>query len=96
LSTDEEEGEEEEEEEEKATIEEEEEEQDFSGDIAPGTLEAPSVLPKALKEASMFDRLCAKFHRTESSFGYEGNELELRRPSGVHNWKQSFGNFRRR
>ncbi|EMD92804.1 hypothetical protein COCC4DRAFT_50883 [Bipolaris maydis ATCC 48331] len=73
----------------------EEEAEDFSGDIAPGTLEAPSALPKALKEASMYDRLCAMFHRAESSFGYEGKELELRRPEGVQNWKQSFGSFRR-
>jgi hypothetical protein len=80
--------------EEEAPIEETEE--DFSGDIAPGTLESPSVLPKALKEATLFDRLCGMFHRAESSFGYEGNELELRRPEGGQNWKQSFGSFRRR
>lgn len=72
------------------------EEEDFSGDIAPGSMEAPQALPKALEEASMFDRLCAIFHRAESSFGYEGNELEMRRPTGGRNWKQSFGGFRRR
>lgn len=71
--------------------------EDFSGDIAPGTLESPQALPKAsTKEAGFLDRLCAMFHRAESSFGYEGKELELRRPGGVPNWKQSFGNFKRR
>lgn len=74
----------------------EETDEDHSGDIAPGTLEAPSALPKALKKATLFDRLCGMFHHTESSFGYEGKELELRRPEGGQNWKQSFGSFRRR
>jgi hypothetical protein len=70
-------------------------EQDFSGDIAPGSVQAPQVLPTASKEASVFDRLCALFHRAESSFGYEGKELELRRPQGGRDWNQAFGGFRR-
>jgi len=68
---------------------------DFSGDLAPGSLEAPQVLPKALKEAGLWDRLCAKLHRSESSFGYEGKEREMRRPEGMRDWKQSYGGFRR-
>jgi hypothetical protein len=70
-------------------------EQDFSGDIAPGSVQAPQVLPTASEEASFLDRLCALFHRAESSFGYEGKELELRRPEGMRDWKASYGGFRR-
>lgn len=74
-----------------------EDEHDVSGDIAPGSLDAPQMLPSApaTEELSMFERLCALFHRGESSFGYEGKELELRRPTGMRHWKQSFGGFRR-
>ena len=70
-------------------------EQDFSGDVAPGSLQAPQVLPTASEEVGVFDRLCALFHRAESSFGYEGKELELRRPEGGRDWKQTYGGFRR-
>jgi hypothetical protein len=70
-------------------------EQDFSGDIAPGSVQAPQVLPTASEEASFLDRLCALFHHAESSFGYEGKELELRRPQGMRDWKSTYGGFRR-
>jgi hypothetical protein len=70
-------------------------EQDFTGDIAPGSVQAPQVLPTASEEASFLDRLCALFHRAESSFGYEGKELELRRPEGMRDWKSTYGGFRR-
>jgi hypothetical protein len=70
-------------------------EQDFSGDVAPGSVQAPQVLPTASEEASFLDRLCALFHRAESSFGYEGKELELRRPTGMRDWKITYGGFRR-
>ncbi|KAI4950961.1 hypothetical protein J4E86_007470 [Alternaria arbusti] len=69
--------------------------EDFSGDVAPGSVEAPQVLPKASEEDSLFDRLCAMFHRAESSLGYEGKELDVRRPGGVRDWKRSYGGFRR-
>jgi hypothetical protein len=43
------------------------ESEDFSGDVAPGSLESPQTLPKASEEDSFFDKLCAMFHRAESS-----------------------------
>ncbi|KAF1847383.1 uncharacterized protein K460DRAFT_57482 [Cucurbitaria berberidis CBS 394.84] len=72
-------------------------ENDVSGDIAPGSLEAPQILPSApvSEEWPWLQSLCAFFHGRESSFGYEGKELELRRPTGMRHWKQSFGGFRR-
>ncbi|KAF1939666.1 hypothetical protein EJ02DRAFT_467997 [Clathrospora elynae] len=72
-------------------------EQDFSGDIAPGSFEAPQILPKASASegATFLESLGALFHRAESSFGYEGKELELRRPEGMRDWKMSYGGFRR-
>ncbi|CAO2651622.1 Nn.00g041920.m01.CDS01 [Neocucurbitaria sp. VM-36] len=74
-----------------------EDENDVSGDIAPGSLEAPQILPSAPlpEESSWLQTICAFFHGSESSFGYEGKELELRRPTGMRHWKQSFGGFRR-
>ncbi|KAL6702518.1 hypothetical protein ACN47E_001582 [Coniothyrium glycines] len=73
---------------------------DASGDIAPGSLDAPQMLPAKAPEAdaadfSFLQSLCELFHRGESSFGYEGKELEMRRPTGMRHWKQSFGGFRR-
>ncbi|KAH9867947.1 hypothetical protein IAQ61_007252 [Plenodomus lingam] len=69
---------------------------DLSGDIAPGSAEIPQILPTApaSNELSLFERLCAVFHRSESSFGYEGKESEMRRPIGSVYWNQ-FGGFRR-
>ncbi|KAJ4363602.1 hypothetical protein N0V83_009898 [Neocucurbitaria cava] len=74
-----------------------EDETDGSGDIAPGSLDAPQMLPSAAlrEESSWLQSICAFFHGKESSFGYEGNELEMRRPTGMRHWKQSFGGFRR-
>lgn len=71
-------------------------ENDISGDIAPGSLEAPQMLPSAPapEESSLLQTICAFFHGRESS-AYEGKELELRRPTGMRHWKQSFGAFRR-
>lgn len=71
------------------------EEQDFSGDVAPGSMEAPSYRVKASEKDSLLDRMCALFRGKESSFGYEGKEGELRRPTGERDWKKSFGGFRR-
>jgi|TARA_R110002003_G_scaffold40_5_gene2630 hypothetical protein len=70
----------------------------FSGDIAPGSLDSPSMLPKAATDErdSFFRSLCALFHGGDSeSSGYEGKEGELRRPTGMRHWPQSFGGFRR-
>ncbi|KAF1828886.1 hypothetical protein BDW02DRAFT_474778, partial [Decorospora gaudefroyi] len=74
------------------------EEEDFSGDIAPGSLDAPQLLPTASSwetDVGVWGRLCALFVRAESSFGYEGKELELRRPQGGRSWKLGYGRFRR-
>ncbi|KAH7067756.1 hypothetical protein FB567DRAFT_255115 [Paraphoma chrysanthemicola] len=70
----------------------------FSGDIAPGSLDSPSMLPKAATDErdSFFKSLCALFHGSDrESFGYEGKEGEMRRPTGMRHWTQSFGGFRR-
>ncbi|KAF2852671.1 hypothetical protein T440DRAFT_33601 [Plenodomus tracheiphilus IPT5] len=71
-------------------------EPDLSGDVAPGSAAAPQMLPTvpASDDSSFFERLCAIFHRSESGFGYEGKESEMRRPIGSVYWKQ-FGGFRR-
>jgi hypothetical protein len=72
-------------------------ETDSSGDIAPGSLDAPQMLPSAVapEELTLLERLCNLFHGHESTFGYEGKEAEMRRPQGSRHWKQSFGAFRR-
>jgi hypothetical protein len=72
----------------------------FSGDIAPGSLDSPSMLPtkaQADDSKSFFHSITALFHRGDekSSFGYEGKEGEMRRPQGSRHWMQSFGSFRR-
>ncbi|KAF1917257.1 hypothetical protein BDU57DRAFT_444962 [Ampelomyces quisqualis] len=70
----------------------------FSGDIAPGSLDSPSMLPKESTEhtESFFRSLRGLFHSSgEESFGYEGKEGEMRRPTGMRHWTQSFGGFRR-
>lgn len=71
-------------------------EPDLSGDLVPGSAQVPQMLPTVpeVDDPSLFDRLCAVFHRSESSFGYEGKESEMRRPIGSVYWKQ-FGGFRR-
>ncbi|KAF2277769.1 uncharacterized protein EI97DRAFT_374080 [Westerdykella ornata] len=56
-------------------------ERDLTGDIAPGSLEAPQMLPRAAAPQSFIDRLKAK----ESS-AYEGKESEMRRPWGMRHW----------
>ncbi|KAI8942167.1 hypothetical protein NX059_000255 [Plenodomus lindquistii] len=71
-------------------------EPDLSGDVAPGSADVPQMLPivPASEELTFFERLCAVFHHSESGFGYEGKESEMRRPIGSVYWKQ-FGGFRR-
>jgi hypothetical protein len=56
------------------------------------------MLPKESKgnSESFYRSLRALFHGTgEDSFGYEGKEGEMRRPTGMRHWTQSFGGFRR-
>jgi hypothetical protein len=66
-----------------------EEEIDDSGDVAPGSMEAPQMLPKASAHGSgVFQSLCSLFRggNAEKDYGYEGKELELRRPEGMKHW----------
>ena len=64
---------------------------DFSGDVAPGSMESPQMLPKAAASQSLPERfyqsLCSLFHGgSAEGYGYEGKELELRRPEGMKHW----------
>ncbi|KAF2448210.1 hypothetical protein P171DRAFT_440635 [Karstenula rhodostoma CBS 690.94] len=64
---------------------------DVSGDIAPGSLEAPQMLPRpvaALGKPSALGRVIALLRKGDESgnFAYEGKELELRRPTGMRHW----------
>ncbi|KAH7379394.1 hypothetical protein DE146DRAFT_317295 [Phaeosphaeria sp. MPI-PUGE-AT-0046c] len=71
----------------------------FAGDIAPGSLDSPSMLPQAsvAERKSIFRTLRAFINGgDEESFGYEGKEGEMRRPTGMRHWTQSFGGFRRK
>ncbi|KZM22255.1 uncharacterized protein EKO05_0011352 [Ascochyta rabiei] len=64
-----------------------EEEIDAEGDVAPGSMEAPQMLPKAAAHgSSLYQSLCALFHGGKDDYGYEGKELELRRPEGMKHW----------
>ncbi|KAJ4346045.1 hypothetical protein N0V95_005778 [Ascochyta clinopodiicola] len=63
------------------------EEIDAEGDVAPGSMEAPQMLPKAAAHgSSLYQSLCALFHGGKEDYGYEGKELELRRPEGMKHW----------
>ncbi|KAJ4298312.1 hypothetical protein N0V90_006212 [Kalmusia sp. IMI 367209] len=62
---------------------------DVSGDIAPGSLEAPQMLPRpALLKPTALDKIITflKKEDAEKNFAYEGKELELRRPTGMRHW----------
>ena len=64
-----------------------EDEIDVEGDVAPGSVEAPQMLPKAAAHGSgLFRSLCALFHGGNEDLGYEGKESELRRPEGMKHW----------
>lgn len=64
-----------------------EEEFETEGDVAPGSMEAPQILPKAAAHRSSFyQSLCALFHGGGEELGYEGKESELRRPEGMKHW----------
>lgn len=63
------------------------EEVDFEGDVAPGSMEAPQMLPKAAASgSSLYRSLCALFHSGNDDLGYEGKESEMRRPEGMKHW----------
>jgi len=69
--------------------EEEAEDDDHSGDIPPGSLAAPEMLPHAVKlDTTVLSRFLAALRRKElgNDYGYEGKELELRRPTGMRHW----------
>lgn len=62
---------------------------DVSGDIAPGSLEAPQMLPRPTPVSSSTLDKFIKFLRKgedEKNYAYEGKELELRRPTGMRHW----------
>lgn len=62
---------------------------DASGDIAPGSLEAPQMLPRpASKKSTKLDRFITFLLKddSEKNSAYEGKELELRRPTGMRHW----------
>ncbi|KAF1925728.1 uncharacterized protein M421DRAFT_423566 [Didymella exigua CBS 183.55] len=60
---------------------------DVEGDVAPGSVEAPQMLPKAsTRGSSIYRSVCALFHGGEDDLGYEGKELQWRRPEGMKHW----------
>ena len=61
---------------------------DISGDIAPGSLEAPQMLPRPTPVSeSTFERFMTFLRKDdEKNFAYEGKESELRRPTGMRHW----------
>lgn len=60
---------------------------DVEGDVAPGSMEAPQMLPKAaVHGSSLYRSLCALFHGGNDDLGYEGKESEMRRPEGMKHW----------
>jgi hypothetical protein len=70
-----------------------EEKRDLSGDIAPGSLESPQMLPRAAAPETFVDAVAQRFNAVfggqdveTRNFGYEGKELELRRPEGMRHW----------
>jgi hypothetical protein len=70
-----------------------EEERDASGDIAPGSLEGPVMLPRAAAPESrterVMDAISAILRRGDIErrrFAYEGKEAEMRRPEGMRHW----------
>lgn len=62
---------------------------DISGDISPGSPDAPEILPRASEPQSLMESIKAMLWREDverRSFGYEGRERELRRPEGMRHW----------
>ena len=70
-----------------------EDKRDLSGDIAPGSLESPQMLPRAAAPESLAEKLSQRFSAVfgnadleRRGFGYEGKESEMRRPQGMRHW----------
>jgi len=68
-------------------------EKDTTGDIAPGSVESPEMLPRAAAPESLTDSITATLYSVISGndfenrkFGYEGKESEMRRPEGMRHW----------
>jgi hypothetical protein len=64
---------------------------DSSGDIAPGSLEGPEMLPRAAApETPDFSDIVKSLLGGKSvekyGYGYEGKETEMRRPEGMRHW----------
>lgn len=60
---------------------------DVEGDVAPGSVEAPQMLPKtSTRGPSIYRSLCALFLGGEDDLGYEGKEAQWRRPEGMKHW----------
>lgn len=67
---------------------------DPSGDIPPGSLEGPEMLPRAAAPESLAERISETIGSVLKAediierrrFGYEGKELEMRRPRGMRHW----------
>ncbi|KAF2497338.1 hypothetical protein BU16DRAFT_505615 [Lophium mytilinum] len=65
---------------------------DTSGDLSPGSLEAPSMLPRSLNlsPSKRVGIMAGVFTRrrggTERDFAYEGMEGRVRRPVGMRHW----------
>jgi hypothetical protein len=63
---------------------------DGEGDVAPGSVDAPQMLPRpaaARSGSGLYRALCKLFSSAGSEdFGYEGKEEELRRPEGMKHW----------
>lgn len=65
------------------------ESQDVSGNISPGSLDAPESLPLAPEPLSVMEEIKAVVWHEDverRGFGYEGRERELRRPEGMRHW----------
>jgi hypothetical protein len=64
-----------------------EDEFDVEGDVAPGSVEAPQMLPKtSTSRSGVYRSLCALFHGGDDVLGYEGKEAQWRRPEGSKHW----------
>jgi hypothetical protein len=67
----------------------EDEDHDHSGDIPPGSLAAPQILPQAARiDETMLTKILAAIWIKDprKEYAYEGKELELRRPTGMRHW----------
>ncbi|KAF2634605.1 hypothetical protein P280DRAFT_413417 [Massarina eburnea CBS 473.64] len=68
---------------------EDEDDDDHSGDIPPGSLTAPEMLPHAANsDDNMITKILAALRREDlrKDYAYEGHESELRRPTGMRHW----------